>query len=76
MVMQKRILITILSLSVMASCARLLTVSAAVEEVKIVVNKSNKVGSLPREEVRRIFMDEKSSWPGGKRIIALMLAPD
>lgn len=76
MVMQKRILITILSLSVMASCARLLTVSAAVEEVNIVVNKSNTIGSLSREEVRRIFMGEKSSWPGGKRIIVLMLAPD
>ena len=76
MVMQKRILITILSLSVMASCARLLIVSAAVEEVNIVVNKSNTIGSLSREEVRRIFMGEKSSWPGGKRIIVLMLAPE
>jgi ABC-type phosphate transport system substrate-binding protein len=76
MVMQKRILITILSLSVMANCARLLIVSAAVEEVNIVVNKSNTIGSLSREEVRRIFMGEKSSWPGGKRIIVLMLAPD
>src|SRR5258708_24170552 len=60
----------------MASCARLLTVSAVVEEVNIVVNKFNQVDSLSREEVRRIFMGEKSSWPGGKRIIVLMLAPD
>jgi len=74
--MHKQILFVILFLSVIASCAGLLTVSAAVEEVDVVVSKSNNVGSLSREEVRRIFMGEKSSWPGGRRIVVLMLAPD
>lgn len=74
--MHKLILLTILTLALVASCARLLTASAAVEEVDVVVNKSNNAGPLSREEVRRIFMGEKSSWPGGKRITVLMLARD
>jgi ABC-type phosphate transport system substrate-binding protein len=74
--MHKLILLTILTLSLMASCAQLLTVSAALEEVDVVVNKSNNISPLSREEVRRILMGEKSSWPGGKHITVLMLAPD
>ena len=74
--MPKWILPTILALAITVSCARLLTVSAAQEEVDVVVNKSNAVAPLSREEARRIFMGEKSSWPGGKRITVLMLAPD
>jgi ABC-type phosphate transport system substrate-binding protein len=72
--MQKRILLTILAL--MVSRAGLLTVSAGLEEIDVVVNKSNNTAPLSREEVRRIFMGDKSSWPGGKRITVLMLAPD
>jgi ABC-type phosphate transport system substrate-binding protein len=73
--MNKRIILTILALALMVSCAWLLTVSA-LEEVDIVVNKSNNTAPLSREEVRRIFMGDKSSWPGGKRITVLMLGPD
>jgi ABC-type phosphate transport system substrate-binding protein len=72
--MRKLILLTILMIALVAGWARLLRVTAAVEEVDIVVNKSNKVTSLSREEVHRIFTGEKSSWPGGKRITVLMLA--
>jgi ABC-type phosphate transport system substrate-binding protein len=72
--MRKLILLTILMIALVAGWARLLRVTAAVEEVDIVVNKSNKVTSLSREEVHRIFTGEKSSWPGGKRITILMLA--
>jgi ABC-type phosphate transport system substrate-binding protein len=74
--MHKWILPTILALAITASCVRLLTVSAASEEVDVVVNKSNDSAPLSREEARRIFMGDKSSWPGGKRITVLMLAHD
>jgi hypothetical protein len=75
--MYKWILLTIPALAITVSCARLLTVSAAPEEeVDVVVNKSNGSAPLSREETRRIFMGDKSSWPGGKRITVLMLAPD
>lgn len=73
--MHKLIALTILTLALIASCARLLTVSAALGEVDVVVHKSNIIGPLSREEVRRIFIGEESSWPGGKRITVLMLAP-
>jgi ABC-type phosphate transport system substrate-binding protein len=74
--MHKRILPAILALAFTVTCAQLLTVSAALEEVDVVVNKSNNIAPLSREEVRRIFMGDKSLWPGGKRITVLMLAPD
>jgi len=74
--MHKWILPTILALAITVGGVRLLTVSAAPEEVDVVVNKSNDIAGLSREEARRIFMGDKSSWPGGKRITVLMLAPD
>src|ERR1700688_4968490 len=58
------------------SSVRLISAPAAPDEVDVVVNKSNNIGPLSREEVRRIFVGEKSSWPGGKRITVLMLALD
>jgi ABC-type phosphate transport system substrate-binding protein len=73
--MHKWILLTILALALMVSGARFLT-AGAVEEVDVVVNKSNDIAPLSREEARRIFMGDKSSWRGGKRITVLMLAPD
>jgi ABC-type phosphate transport system substrate-binding protein len=72
--MHKLTLRTILLLALMMSCAKLLTLSAALDEIHVVVNKSNTMGPLSREEIRRIFAGEKSSWPGGKRITVLMLA--
>ena len=63
------------TLALIVGCTRLLTVSAGPEEVDVVVNKSNNTGPLSLEEARRIFVGEKSSWPGGKRITVLMLAP-
>jgi ABC-type phosphate transport system substrate-binding protein len=74
--MHKPIVLTILILMLVISCPLLLTLGAAVEEVDIVVNKANDVGPLSREQVRQIFMGEKSSWRGGKRITILMFAPD
>ena len=72
----KRILLAIFALALVVSCAGLLTVGAATEEVDVVVNKANSVVPLSREDVRRIFVGEKSSWPGGKHITVLMFAPD
>ena len=74
--MQKPILLAILLLTLTMSWLRLPTVTAAPEEVDVVVNKSNNVAPLTREEVRRIFIGDKSSWPGGKRIAVLMLERD
>ena len=71
-----RILLAIFALALVVSFAGLLTVGAATEEVDVVVNKANNVVPLSREEVRRIFVGEKSSWPSGKHITVLMFAPD
>jgi hypothetical protein len=75
--MHTRIHLTIVALALTVSCAAILTVvSAAPEEVDVVVNKTNNIGPLSREVVRKMFIGERSSWPGGKRITVLMLAPD
>jgi len=74
--MRRLVLLTTLMLAMITGGALLLTVSAGSEEIDVVVNKSNNIGPLSREEVRRIFVGEKSSWPGGKHITVLMLAPD
>jgi ABC-type phosphate transport system substrate-binding protein len=66
----------ILSLILMANCAQLLAVNAAPEEVDVLVNRANSATVLSREDVRRIFIGDKSSWPGGKRITVLMLTSD
>ena len=72
--MRKLILFTILTLALLISCGALLSVSAAFGEVDIVVNRSNNISSLSRDEAQRIFVGEKSAWPGGKHITVLMLA--
>ncbi|HET7106307.1 MAG TPA: hypothetical protein VFI38_05820 [Candidatus Acidoferrum sp.] len=74
--MHKRILISVLTLALVVSCARVLRVCASLEEVDVVVNKSNNIGPLSREEIREIFRGEKSSWRGGKHIVVLMMATD
>ena len=73
--MHKPVLLTILALALLASCPQVLNSSADLEEIDVVVPKSSNAGSLSIEAVRKIFMGEKSSWAGGKRIIVLMLAP-
>ena len=45
------------------------------EEVDVVVNKSNSVTTLSLNEARKVFMGEKTLWPGGKHIRVFMLAP-
>lgn len=63
-------------LILLVSCAPFLVLNAALQEVDIVVDRANNTGLLSREEVRRIFMGDKTSWPGGKRITVLMFTPD
>jgi ABC-type phosphate transport system substrate-binding protein len=50
-------------------------VAAAGDEVDVIVNKGNPVGELSLSDARKIFIGDKGSWPNGKRITVLMLAP-
>lgn len=74
--MHKLIVFFVVILALMPSCIQVTRASAALDEVDVVVNKANNIGPLTREEVRRIFMGERSSWPGGKHIAVLMFSPD
>lgn len=74
--MHRLIIPAVLALALMAHCAQLLTANGDVGEVDVVVNRSNPVGTLSREEVRKIFVGDKSLWPGGNRIAVLMFTTD
>jgi phosphate transport system substrate-binding protein len=41
----------------------------------IVVNRANPVDELSFQELRRIFLGERSHWPNGKRITLVMMEP-
>lgn len=45
------------------------------DEVAIIVNPSNSVGTLSPGDLHRIFMGDKSTWPNGKRIYLVMAPP-
>src|SRR3984893_5310466 len=47
---------------------------AADGQVLIVVSKVKRGASLSRNEARQIFLNEKTTWPGGRHITVLMLA--
>jgi len=43
--------------------------------VAIVVNQANPVQDLSFQELRRIFLGERSHWPDGRRITLVMMEP-
>ena len=45
------------------------------QSVAIIVNPSNPVENCSFDELRKIFMGEKSHWPNGRRITLVMLDP-
>ena len=45
------------------------------ESLVIVVNRSNPVNDLTFEELRRIFLGNRSHWPNGRRITLVMREP-
>jgi hypothetical protein len=46
------------------------------ESLAIVVNRSNPVGNFSLEELRKVFLGERSHWPNGRRITLVMMPPD
>jgi ABC-type phosphate transport system substrate-binding protein len=52
-----------------------LHVAAAGDEVDVIVNKANPVGELSPADAKKLFMEDKLTWPNGKRVTVLMLAP-
>lgn len=48
---------------------------AAADSLAIVVNQANPVTNLSYEELRKIFLGERSHWPNGRRITLVMIEP-
>jgi ABC-type phosphate transport system substrate-binding protein len=49
--------------------------AAAGGEVDVIVNKANTIDDLTLGDAKKVFMGDKSTWPSGKRVTILMLAP-
>lgn len=47
----------------------------AEQTLAIIVNQSNPVENFSFEELRKIFLGERSHWPNGRRITIVMLDP-
>ncbi len=48
--------------------------AAAGDEVDIIVNKTNPIDDLSLADAKKAFLGDKTTWPNGKRVTALMLA--
>lgn len=51
------------------------TQAAKDESLAIIVNQSNPVENVSTEELRKIFLGERSHWPNGRRITLVMMEP-
>ena len=49
--------------------------SAKEESLAIIVNQSNPVENFSMDELRKIFLGERSHWPNGRRITLVMMEP-
>lgn len=70
--------VTVLSAGFLATRHTSLTARAAGgadETLAIIVNQSNPVDNCSFDELRKIFLGEKSHWPNGRRITIVMLDP-
>lgn len=47
----------------------------AEQSLAIVVNQSNSIENLSTQELRTIFLGERSHWPNGRRITLVMMEP-
>jgi len=49
--------------------------SPAEQNLAIIVNQSNPVENLSLQELRTVFLGERSHWPNGRRITLVMMEP-
>ena len=62
--------------NLVASAAPAPTAGSGTEQaLAIIVNQSNPVENFSFEELRKIFLGERSHWPNGRRITLVMLDP-
>ena len=76
--MKKRNLLLLLASSFLTVlCLNIppLRVASAADEVDVIVNKTNSIVDLSLGDAQKIFKGEKTTWPNGKRVTILMLAP-
>jgi ABC-type phosphate transport system substrate-binding protein len=52
-----------------------IVVQAAVDEVAVIVNKSNPISGLTMIQLRKIVLAQEAKWPGGGKIVVWMTAP-
>ena len=50
-------------------------IEATQDSIAIIVNQSNPVDNLSMQELRTVFLGERSHWPNGRRITLVMMEP-
>jgi ABC-type phosphate transport system substrate-binding protein len=70
-----QLLVLAATLLVAGGVLQLRRADAAGGEVDVIVNKTNTVDDLPLADAKKVFMGDKTTWPSGKRVTILMLAP-
>src|SRR5438477_9238608 len=58
-------------LIVVALCAPA-ALTAADDDLAVVVNKNNPVDNLTRGQIRKMLLGEQGSWPGGKKVSVIL----
>lgn len=46
------------------------------DDYVVIVNKANATDAISAGDVRKLFLGEKTTWPGGTKVIAITPAPD
>jgi ABC-type phosphate transport system substrate-binding protein len=70
------VIVALVSRSVDSNVAVSAAPAAGTEQaLAIIVNQSNSVENFSFEELRKIFLGERSHWPNGRRITLVMLDP-
>jgi ABC-type phosphate transport system substrate-binding protein len=68
-------IVMVLSAGILAGSPPALPVGGGDQSLAIIVNQSNPVENCSFEELRKIFLGERSHWPNGRRITLVMLDP-
>ena len=50
-------------------------ISAADDDVAVLVNKTNAADNLTKAQLKKILLGEQPTWPGGKKVVVILRPP-
>ncbi len=52
-----------------------LSAAAGDTDLAVIVNKGNSTSNMTKSQLRKVVLGEQSSWPGGARVVVVLLGP-